>query len=187
MFGSLTGTIPDSCTTWLGLAFHLCQRHEQTINLSLSDFSLFLCLPFVPLSLLSFAPLSQSSVFCCLLFLPLSTWNSLRLIRCLLYGLAPLRCRDDRADGRGPSDHGRVSPPPEPSRTLLLLIRLPSSLPFCLFNSLILFTLSPNSLRGLTEEVHHKAVAVAIDVGGRVRLELDGDVGHGGVEFEVWP
>lgn len=81
----------------------------------------------------------------------------------------------------------RESPPPEPSRTLLLLIRLPSSLPFCLFNSLILFTLSPNSLRGLTEEVHHKAVAVAVDVGCRVRLKLDGDVGHGGVDFEVWP
>lgn len=79
----------------------------------------------------------------------------------------------------------RESPPPEPSRTLLLLTHLPFSLAVYLFNSL--FTHSRNSLRGLTKEVHHKAVAVAIDVGGRVRLELDGDVGHGGVDFEVWP
>lgn len=38
-----------------------------------------------------------------------------------------------------------------------------------------------------TEEVHHKAVVVAVDVGGRVGLELNGDVRHGGVELEVRP
>lgn len=30
-----------------------------------------------------------------------------------------------------------------------------------------------------------EAVAVAVDVGGRVGLELDGDVGGGGVELEA--
>lgn len=34
--------------------------------------------------------------------------------------------------------------------------------------------------------MHHEAVVVAKDVGGGVGLELDGDVGHGGVELEVW-
>lgn len=38
-----------------------------------------------------------------------------------------------------------------------------------------------------TKEVHHKAVVVAVDVGGRVGLELNGDVRHGGVELEVRP
>lgn len=38
-----------------------------------------------------------------------------------------------------------------------------------------------------TEEVHHKAVVVAVDVGGGVGLELNGDVRHGGVELEVRP
>lgn len=33
--------------------------------------------------------------------------------------------------------------------------------------------------------MHHKAVVVAIDVGSRVRLELDGHISHGGVEFEA--
>lgn len=37
----------------------------------------------------------------------------------------------------------------------------------------------------LTEEVHYEAVAIAIDIGGRVRLELDGDVRSGGVELKV--
>lgn len=35
--------------------------------------------------------------------------------------------------------------------------------------------------------MNHKAVVVAIDVGGRVRLKLNSDVRHGGVELEVWP
>lgn len=37
---------------------------------------------------------------------------------------------------------------------------------------------------GITEKVHHKSIVVAVDVGGRVWLELDGDVSHRGVEFE---
>lgn len=35
--------------------------------------------------------------------------------------------------------------------------------------------------------MHHKAVVVAVDVGGGVGLELNGDVGHGGVDLEVRP
>lgn len=35
--------------------------------------------------------------------------------------------------------------------------------------------------------MHHKAVVVAVDVGGRVGLELNCDVRHGGVELEVRP
>lgn len=35
-----------------------------------------------------------------------------------------------------------------------------------------------------TKEMHHKAIVIAVDVGGRIRLELDGHVRHGGVEFE---
>lgn len=38
----------------------------------------------------------------------------------------------------------------------------------------------------ITEKVHHKSIIVAVDVGGRVRLELDGDISHRGVEFESW-
>lgn len=37
----------------------------------------------------------------------------------------------------------------------------------------------------LTKELDEKAVAVAVDIGGRVGLELDGDVGGGGVELEA--
>lgn len=33
----------------------------------------------------------------------------------------------------------------------------------------------------------HKAVVVAIDIGGGIRLKLDRDVGHRGVELEVGP
>lgn len=36
----------------------------------------------------------------------------------------------------------------------------------------------------LTKEVDNEAVAVAVDVGGRVGLELDGDVRSGGVELK---
>lgn len=39
----------------------------------------------------------------------------------------------------------------------------------------------------LTKEVHHKAIIVAIYVGGRVGLELNSDVSHGCIELEVWP
>lgn len=39
----------------------------------------------------------------------------------------------------------------------------------------------------LTKEVNHKAIVVAVDVGGRIWLKLDGDVSHGRVELEVWP
>lgn len=35
-----------------------------------------------------------------------------------------------------------------------------------------------------TKEMHHKAIVVAVDVGGRIGLELDGHVRHGGVKFE---
>lgn len=38
-----------------------------------------------------------------------------------------------------------------------------------------------------TKEVHHKAIVVTVDVGCGVRLELDGDVGRGGVELEAGP
>ena len=31
--------------------------------------------------------------------------------------------------------------------------------------------------------MYHETVVVSVDVGGRVGLELDGDVGHGGVEL----
>lgn len=37
----------------------------------------------------------------------------------------------------------------------------------------------------LTEKVDHKAVVVAIDIGGRVGLKLYGDIRHGRVELEV--
>lgn len=37
----------------------------------------------------------------------------------------------------------------------------------------------------LTEEVDHETVAVAVDVGGGVRLKLDGDICSGGVELEA--
>lgn len=40
-------------------------------------------------------------------------------------------------------------------------------------------------IRRLTKELDDEAVAVAVDVGGRVGLELDGDVGGGGVELEA--
>lgn len=43
---------------------------------------------------------------------------------------------------------------------------------------------TPVKLHGLTKEMDDKAIAVAVDVGGRVRLELDGDVRSGGVEFK---
>lgn len=33
----------------------------------------------------------------------------------------------------------------------------------------------------------HKAVVVAVDVGGRIGLKLNSDISHGGVELEVWP
>lgn len=36
----------------------------------------------------------------------------------------------------------------------------------------------------LTKEVDYEAVAIAVDVGGRVRLELDGEVCGGGVELK---
>lgn len=39
-------------------------------------------------------------------------------------------------------------------------------------------------VRWLTKEMDDEAVAVAVDVGGWVGLELDGDVGGGGVELE---
>lgn len=35
-----------------------------------------------------------------------------------------------------------------------------------------------------TKEMHHEAIVVAVDVGGRIGLELDGHVRHGGVKFE---
>lgn len=41
--------------------------------------------------------------------------------------------------------------------------------------------------RSLTEEMDHEAVVVAVDVGGGIGLKLNSDVGHGGVELEVWP
>lgn len=54
-----------------------------------------------------------------------------------------------------------------------------------------LFIPSPHSDKAQsqtpTKEVHHKAVVVAVDVGGWIRLELNGDVRHGGVELEVRP
>lgn len=31
----------------------------------------------------------------------------------------------------------------------------------------------------------HKAVVVAVDVGGGIWLKLDGDIGHGSIELEV--
>lgn len=40
-------------------------------------------------------------------------------------------------------------------------------------------------LFALTKEVHHKAIVVAVNVGGRVRLELDGDIRCRGVELET--
>lgn len=39
----------------------------------------------------------------------------------------------------------------------------------------------------LTKEVHHESIVVAIDVGGRVGLELDGNISRGGVELEAGP
>ena len=54
-----------------------------------------------------------------------------------------------------------------------------------------LTSILPNPLWGLlpalTKEMDHKAVAVAVDVGGGVRLELDGDVCRGRVELEAGP
>lgn len=35
--------------------------------------------------------------------------------------------------------------------------------------------------------MNHKAVVVTVDVCGRVRLKLDGDISHGGVELEARP
>lgn len=35
--------------------------------------------------------------------------------------------------------------------------------------------------------MNHKSIVVAVDVGGRVWLELDGHISHGGVELEVGP
>lgn len=40
---------------------------------------------------------------------------------------------------------------------------------------------------GLTKEVNHKAIVVAVDVGGRIWLKLNSDVSHGCVELEMWP
>lgn len=42
-------------------------------------------------------------------------------------------------------------------------------------------------LCALTKEVHHKAIVVAVNVGGRVRLELDGDISCRCVELETRP
>lgn len=33
----------------------------------------------------------------------------------------------------------------------------------------------------------HKAIVVAVDIGGRVGLKLNSDVSHGGKQLEVWP
>lgn len=41
--------------------------------------------------------------------------------------------------------------------------------------------------RGLTKEVDHEAIVVAVDVGGRIRLKLQRDVSHRGVELKVGP
>lgn len=49
---------------------------------------------------------------------------------------------------------------------------------------------NPNSIQhnhSLTKEVDHKAIVVAIDVGGWIWLKLNGDISHGGIELEVWP
>lgn len=35
-----------------------------------------------------------------------------------------------------------------------------------------------------TKEMHHEAIVIAVDVGGRIGLELDRHVSHGGVEFK---
>lgn len=40
-------------------------------------------------------------------------------------------------------------------------------------------------LQRLTKEVDNETIAVAVDIGGRVGLELDGDVCAGGVELKV--
>lgn len=37
----------------------------------------------------------------------------------------------------------------------------------------------------LTKEVDHKTISIAIDVSGRVRLKLDGDISSGGVELKA--
>lgn len=37
----------------------------------------------------------------------------------------------------------------------------------------------------LTKEVDHKTISIAIDVSGRVRLKLDGDICSGGVELKA--
>lgn len=35
--------------------------------------------------------------------------------------------------------------------------------------------------------MNHKSIVVTVNVGGRIRLELDGHISHGGVELEVGP
>lgn len=67
--------------------------------------------------------------------------------------------------------------------------QIPSTSYFCCYftRSVISTPLpldTPVKLHGLTKEMDDKAVAVAVDVGGRVRLELDGDVRSGGVELK---
>lgn len=39
----------------------------------------------------------------------------------------------------------------------------------------------------LTKEMNHKSIVVTVNVGGRIGLELDGHISHGGVELEVGP
>lgn len=36
----------------------------------------------------------------------------------------------------------------------------------------------------ITKEMHYKAIVVSVDIGGRIRLKLDGHVSHRGVESE---
>lgn len=38
----------------------------------------------------------------------------------------------------------------------------------------------------LTKEVNYKAIVVAVDVSGRIRLKLNSDISHGGIELEMW-
>ena len=33
--------------------------------------------------------------------------------------------------------------------------------------------------------MHYKAIVVSVDIGGWIRLKLDGHISHGGVEFEA--
>lgn len=37
-----------------------------------------------------------------------------------------------------------------------------------------------------TKEVNYKAIVVAVDVSGRIRLKLNSDISHGGIELEMW-